>query len=300
MAPCGYLLLPLIFIASARIIFAQGVCGGELDNPCEPVDERICAYCTQYLPVPNPQDCNSYYQCDGEFLFMPDPLPCPDGEIFDQTELKCKSDGKCTPYCDKLSGGDCFYACEGNPAGMIADPFDCSVYHKCSDTEAGPAETCPADKPYFNGEECVVDDSACCHCQPYCYTGDTGKMVEDPTDCRKYFVCTADNEVPSIQSECKDNEHFDHHARECSSTAPCVTLCRNVVDKDGCIDPYTCQEAGYFPICTSQCLQDYYQCLEVSDDYASTETCSDDLLFNPDTLQCTKNETCPYHKSLPH
>ncbi|XP_045131325.1 uncharacterized protein LOC123516197 isoform X2 [Portunus trituberculatus] len=115
--------------------------------------------------------------------------------------------------------------------------------------------TCPADAPYFDGEKCGVDETACCHCRPYCYADDLNKK------------------------------------RQCSSTAPCATLCRNVVDENGCIDPYTCQETGFFPKCKTQCLREYYHCVDVNDDYASTETCSDDLVFNPDTLQCTKSES---------
>ncbi|XP_045111956.1 uncharacterized protein LOC123505010 [Portunus trituberculatus] len=106
--------------------------------------------------------------------------------------------------------------------------------------------------------------------------------------------------IPTIQSECEDGEHLDSHARKCSSTAPCMTLCKNVVDENGCIDPYTCQETGFFPKCKTQCLREYYHCVEVNDDYAPTETCSDDLVFNPDTLQCTKTESCPYsHQYVP-
>ncbi|XP_063853271.1 latent-transforming growth factor beta-binding protein 4-like [Scylla paramamosain] len=307
MAPRGCLLLPLIFIVSPRVILAQGACGDKPSNPCDPVDDSICANCPTYDPVPNPQDCNSYYMCNNNVLITDDPIFCPDGNIFDLSSKNCKpDDGKCTPYCENSGGGNCLYTCGKNVVGfLIADPFDCSVFYECvsdgsSDVKPGPAKTCPADKPYFDGEKCGVDESACCHCRPYCYPGDEGKKVEDPTDCRKYFFCTAEENVPSLQGECEDNKHFDLHAGKCSSTAPCMTLCRNVVDKDGCIDPYTCQEIGYFPVCKSQCLQDYYHCREVSDDFALPETCPNGLVFNPDTLQCVKNETCPYHKSLPH
>ena len=218
--------------------------------------------------MPNPLDCYSYYLCDSTVLFTPDPILCPDGDVFDNTKKKCvPDDGKCTPSCDKPGGGACFYSCGTNAAGFkVADPFDCGTFYTCTaDTSGGggnpipgPAETCTADKPYFDGKECGVDESACCHCHPYCYTEDMNKMVEDPTDCRMYFLCTAADEVPTFQGACGKGEYFDLHAQKCSSTAPCVTLCRNVVDQDGCIDPYTCQEKGYFPKCKTQCLRDFY------------------------------------------
>ena len=246
----------------------------------------------------DPFNCNNYYICDatGE-LVGGESFPCPDGDIFDETLLKCKPDGKCTVQCDQ-PGGDknCVYSCITNPPvnSKKADPFDCSVFYECSDPDT--AETCPVDKPYFNGDSCGVSESDCCFCRPYCYAGEKdGLKVEDPTDCRKYFVCLNEHEVPTILSECDDGEHFDYHARECSSTAPCITRCRNVLDQDGCIDPYTCQETGFFPICKTQCLRDFYLCLEVSDDYAVPVKCPDDLVFNPDTLTCVKNETCPYN-----
>lgn len=199
--------------------------------------------------------------------------------------------------CEVTSGGECFYTCDGNSNGKIADPFDCSVYHKCTATTTGDPEKCSAPTPYFNGDGCGGDESLCCHCKPYCYTEDLGKLVEDPTDCRKYFLCLKAHEIPTIEGRCADGEHFGIHIRECSSSAPCVTLCRNVVGEDGCMDPFTCQETGFFPVCKTQCITDYYRCSVVSDDYASPERCPNGLVFNPDTLMCVANDTCPYkHK----
>ncbi|XP_045111974.1 peritrophin-48-like isoform X2 [Portunus trituberculatus] len=293
------LLLPLLFIALARVILVDAqACGDIGPDTCKDDAATLCAGCTNGVAlVPNPFDCSSYYVCKDETTFITDDsLLCPDGDIFDENELACKPDGNCSFNCEQPGdGGDCLYTCEGNPGGKIADPFDCSMYHQCTGTEPGPATTCPADTPYFDGEKCGVDESACCHCRPYCYSGDdAGSYVEDPTDCRKFFLCLAENEIPTIQSACRDGEHFDLHTRQCSSTAPCVTLCRNLVDENGCIDPYTCQEAGFFSKCKTQCLREYYHCEEVSDDYAPTETCSDDLVFNPDTVQCIESESCPY------
>ncbi|XP_045111936.1 uncharacterized protein LOC123504996 [Portunus trituberculatus] len=297
MAPrAGCLLLPL-FIALARVIFVDAECGILSPTTCTDDVATLCADCGTVSQVPNPFDCTSYYLCkDATNLLVPDPLPCPDGDTFDEKELVCKPDGKCSLNCNLPGGGgDCFYTCNGDQSKKIADPFDCSVFYQCTSTEPEPATTCPADAPYFTGDKCGVDESACCRCRPYCYAGDVaGKYVQDPTDCRKYFVCTAEHEMPPFQSECRDGETFDSRARKCSSTAPCMTLCRNVVDENGCIDPYTCQELGYFPICKTQCLREYYHCVEVSDDYATPETCPNNLVFNPDTLTCIKNEACPY------
>ncbi|XP_045111913.1 uncharacterized protein LOC123504986 isoform X1 [Portunus trituberculatus] len=294
-------LLPLIFIASARVILVDAACTPIPDSTCGNDPAILCAGCDAVTKVPNPEDCYSYYMCDSDGVFLfDDPLPCPDGQVFDTTACKL-DDGTCTTICPNTGGdGGCFYTCEWYVDRMISDPFDCSVYHQCRGTDPGPAMTCPADAPYFDGEKCGVDESACCHCHPYCYPGEVGKKVEDPTDCRKFFYCLEPDEIPVIPGECRDGEHFDMHAGECSSTAPCMTLCRNVVDENGCIDPYTCQETGFFPKCKTQCLREYYHCVDVNDDYAPTETCSDDLVFNPDTLQCTKTESCPYsHQYVP-
>ncbi|XP_045111806.1 peritrophin-48-like [Portunus trituberculatus] len=300
MAPrVGCLLLPILFIASARVILVDAhKCGDPPEgDPCTADPAITCAGCGEGATVSDPFDCTSFYVCDGEgdYLYL-DPLPCPDGYIFDEIERGCIIGGRCSFNCGKPGkGGNCLYSCEANYGRKISDPFDCSVYHQCTGTEPGPAITCPADAPYFNGEKCDVDESLCCHCRPYCYADDAGKYVEDPTDCRKYFECVRNHEIPKYGGECKDGEHFDLHAKQCSSTAPCMTLCRNVVDGDGCIDSYTCQEIGYFPKCKTQCLREYYHCVEVSDDYATPERCPNNLVFNPDTLTCIKNETCPYN-----
>ncbi|XP_045111820.1 uncharacterized protein LOC123504932 [Portunus trituberculatus] len=291
------LLLPLFFIASARVILVDAACTLIPDGTCGNNPAILCAGCDAGAKVPNPEDCYNYYVCDGDGVFLfDDPFPCPDGQVFDMTACK-PDDGTCTTICPDTGGdGGCFYTCEGNTREIIiSDPFDCSVYQQCSGTEPGPAMTCPADAPYFDGEKCGVDESLCCHCRPYCYPGDKGRKVEDPTDCRKFFYCLKESETPTFAGECEDGEHFDMHAMLCRNTAPCVTLCRNVVDENGCIDPYTCQELGYFPKCKTQCLREYYHCVEVSDDYATPETCPNNLVFNPDTLTCIKNETCPYN-----
>ncbi|XP_045111790.1 uncharacterized protein LOC123504925 [Portunus trituberculatus] len=302
MAPRAACLLPLLLIASATVILVDATCGVVDTTSCDDNPATLCKDCDGPADkVPNPLDCSTYYMCKNSSNFIfDDPLSCPDGQIFNMNNSKCSPDAECQFSCGSTSEDGCFYTCNNDMDGMIADPFDCSVYHQCtgtSGTDPGPAQTCPADKPYFGGKECVADESACCHCRPYCYEGDQYKKVEDPTDCRKFFFCLENHEMPTIPGECKDGEHFDLHAGDCSNTAPCVTLCRNVVDGDGCIDPYTCQELGYFPKCKTQCLREYYHCVEVSDDYATPETCPNNLVFNPDTLTCIKNETCPYtHK----
>ncbi|XP_045111764.1 peritrophin-48-like [Portunus trituberculatus] len=304
MAPRAACLLSLLLIASARVILVDAICVPVETSYCGDDPAILCRDCEGMDKVPNPLDCSTYYMCKGPGVFLfDDPLPCPDGQIFNMIDSECSPDAECQFSCGSTNEGGCFYTCDNDKDGMIADPFDCSVYHQCtgtSGTDPGPAQTCPADEPYFDGKECVADESACCHCRPYCYEGDIGKKVEDPTDCRKFFFCLENHVMPTIPGECRDGEHFDMHAGECSSTAPCMTLCRNVVDENGCIDPYTCQETGFFPKCKTQCLREYYHCVEVTDDYAPTETCSDDLVFNPDTLQCTRSESCPYsHQYVP-
>lgn len=299
MAPRGCLLLPLVFIVFTGLTSANErvtECG---DKPvaCTIDVLNLCVGCETPTAVPNPFDCNSYYVCLDYTFLLPELFFCLDGEIFDQTTLECKpDDGTCQPFCKEPDGDGCYYECRGNPGGRIADPFDCSVYRQCDALSPGPAERCPVDAPYFDGVECWRDESACCNCHPYCYDEDDGLNVEDPMDCRKYYLCLEPNKVPVFSTACKDGYHFDPHARQCSNTAPCMTQCVNKVDVNGCIDPYTCQEAGYFPKCNTQCLSDYYHCLEVNDDYAIPEKCPGDLVFNPDSLTCVSVEECPYSR----
>ncbi|XP_045111882.1 uncharacterized protein LOC123504969 [Portunus trituberculatus] len=115
MAPrVGCLLLPILFIASARVILVDAhKCGDPPEgDPCTADPAITCAGCGEGATVSDPFDCTSFYVCDGEgdYLYL-DPLPCPDGYIFDEIERGCIIGGRCSFNCGKPGkGGIAFIA----------------------------------------------------------------------------------------------------------------------------------------------------------------------------------------------
>lgn len=242
--------------------------------------------------VADPLDCHKFYACiDGEPM---GPLDCQEDEYFDPTEADCVLAGpeECEPICPPVSGGGCAFVCGSVTNRLVADRFDCSSYYDCSDSDT--IITCDDETPFFDGEKCQTDESKCCHCQPYCYAGDKGQEVIDPMDCTKYYLCMEDNSVPEFSGSCSAG-NFDPFRGACSVTAPCVTLCTNVVNSEGCIDVFTCHEEGFFPACPSRCDPRSYYC--DSNDMCSivvTDTCGGDNVFHPDVGHCVHPDDCPY------
>ncbi|XP_063853383.1 proprotein convertase subtilisin/kexin type 5-like isoform X2 [Scylla paramamosain] len=239
------------------------------------------------LEVENPKDCHQYYICiDSEPI---GPLDCPDGEYFDATLKDCVTNGpeECTPSCGG-SGGSCTYECRYYTA-YVADRYDCSTYHDCA---SGAVMHCGQETPFFDGETCQTEEKYCCHCNPYCYTGDRGRKVLDPTDCTKYYFCIEENVIPDLSGHCSKG-NFDPSSHECSLTAPCFAFCTNVVRPDGCIDTFTCQEVGYFPACADECTSKYYRC--GAGDIGSivaVDSCSGETVFDPNVKPCVQSSQC--------
>ncbi|XP_045131326.1 uncharacterized protein LOC123516198, partial [Portunus trituberculatus] len=131
MAPrTGCFLLPLLFIASSRVVLVHADCTGTPADACKITAENLCVGCvTPGGSVPNPKDCASFYYCLSETDMIEEPFSCPDGQIIDMALLECiPDDGSCTPGCPGGGGGDggkCFYTCDGATEDVIADPFDC-------------------------------------------------------------------------------------------------------------------------------------------------------------------------------
>ncbi|XP_063853392.1 uncharacterized protein LOC135096084 [Scylla paramamosain] len=131
------------------------------------------------VKVENPKNCHQFYICVGDDIIGP--LDCPDGQYFDSNTSDCVPDGpeECTPTCGGGGGGggnNCTYKCGGDTA-YVADRYDCSTYYTCSN---GLVMNCGQETPYFDGETCQTEEKYCCHCNPYCYTGDRGQESARP------------------------------------------------------------------------------------------------------------------------
>ncbi|KAK8379508.1 hypothetical protein O3P69_019437 [Scylla paramamosain] len=266
------------------MLVPAGLCQNCTTDPCV----KDCTGCGPGQFIADPEDCHRYYVCDGNGnLQFNDPLYCEHGEVFDITIRECQSGAQCN-VCQRK----CYYQCAQSPNNLISYFYDCGSYYECDSAGIpGPVQNCPADKPFFDGIDCQADERRCCHCHPYCYDGDQGKYVADPKDCRNYYACFTQG-IPSGQGHCSPGEFFETDA--CSSHATCNTICKNVIDYDGCIDPYTCLETGYFPKCPSKCVPQYYFCPQVSNTYVEAEECPVGYDFHPDLHVCVRTEDCPY------
>ncbi|XP_050699912.1 peritrophin-48-like isoform X3 [Eriocheir sinensis] len=284
------LLLLLVFLVPAALVAA--VCTNT--DPC--IGQPNCAGCDAGTLVPDPENCRSYYIC------IDDARPslafdCPDGQVFNAASHACEKGDECEECPVVPPTGSCSYECPVTGSGLISSITDCHSYYECKEGKVTGSGTCDASKPFFNGEECQTDVRLCCHCHPYCTEADAlGTVVEDPLDCRSYYLCIDPSAVPTTHGTCPDGEHFDYLLQGCSPAAACATRlsCLNVVGADGCIDPFTCVSVGYFARCPNQCTADYYHCTAATGTYQGVESCAGGTVFHPDYHNCVPLANCPY------
>ncbi|XP_053632543.2 peritrophin-44-like [Cherax quadricarinatus] len=260
---------------------------------CEP----DCAGATPGTLVEDPANCTRYYVCLDDDLPTENPLSCPSGTSFDNSSLSCTGSVPCDPSCTPAV---CHLTCNNSiTVDSISDPMDCSIYYVCSNGDVfGPME-CPASTPYFDGETCVNDKSACCGdlCVPYCQPGEI--QVPDPIDCTKYYVCPETGAVkPEYHFTCPAGSNFEVALGTCVADAPCIILCTDSATTASpsfnCTTSMTCSSAGYFAKC-SYCQPQYYHCTQAGHE-AVVESCAGTLVFNPDPgyPYCISSSDCPY------
>ncbi|XP_027237413.2 uncharacterized protein [Penaeus vannamei] len=178
-----------------------------------------------FFLLSDPQDCHKYYICyneegdgDDTYFITGESYWCEDhGAVFSQVDQLC-GDYTCAESC---SGTCAPYECIDLLQDKIADPYNCTKYHTCSD---GKTVQCEGDKPFFDGDQCQADESKCCHCKPYCHQGQKFTNVPDPLDCKSYYFCVNEHDFPTYQSTC-DVGNFDPFTSQCSETVPCITIC---------------------------------------------------------------------------
>lgn len=240
--------------------------------------------------MPNPVDCHQFYYCINSQPSA-NPFQCPDGEIFDEDFEDCVVGYSCVNTCKN----PCNYECIGpDIPAMISDRFDCGIYYECLSVDTpGMPRLCPDEKPFFDGLTCQEEESECCSCLAYCSVDDLLSNVIDPTNCSRYYLCVGDS-FPEYPATCLSG-NFDLLSGKCSNTAPCLIMCLNVVDRDGCIEAFTCEERGYFAKCPQRCDAHYYHCRDADVNHViGADSCYSGLYFHPDTRHCVKRSECPY------
>ncbi|ROT65561.1 peritrophin-44-like protein [Penaeus vannamei] len=234
--------------------------------------------------VPDPMDCKQFYYClNGEFP-MDHPFPCGPGMIFDVILNKCQVGTDCTAQCP-TAVPNCHFTCDAT-YDLVRDPSSCSQYFQCLPHGLEGPFACGSGTPYFNGENCVDDEGACCsdQCTAYCEAAMT--QIADPKNCTNYYICLA----PGLASE---ENHFPPSATLTSS--PSVTSTTMETSTTVCIDSLVCTVPGAFSKCNT-CDKEFFYCDTIGQE-AGVYTCTGDLVFNPDPAYpfCVLPTNCPYH-----
>lgn len=173
--------------------------------------------------VPDPTDCQRYYVCLQDGLPTDFPFECEDGQLFDSVNATCTDalDVKCDlcqPTCP-------LYSCPVPADGIVtaADANDCTMYYLCGITDEPLHLKCEEETPYFNGVECVDEESACCDpCLVYCSEALT--EIPDPTDCTSYYFCfDVGFPGPADRHRCEEG-NFNATTSHCDPDASCVQL----------------------------------------------------------------------------
>ncbi|CAL4099718.1 unnamed protein product, partial [Meganyctiphanes norvegica] len=135
-------------------------------------------------------NCRNFFLCMGDNTFHEPSFPCPDEYLcFNPAASDCSAEALvCDAACAAITGS-CKTQCV-NQGDHIADPYDCNKHYICliPGDQHPVEEHCFPDKPFFNGVECVMDESECCTCQvPECIAA--GNLYPDPFDCHQFYAC---------------------------------------------------------------------------------------------------------------
>ncbi|XP_071544995.1 uncharacterized protein [Panulirus ornatus] len=220
-------------------------------------------------------NCTRYYVCYPGNVGIPESCPA-DRPYYSGTYCTSDVTQCCAGQVKKHSDTDtashqsteksfrkCYFICHGD-FSAYADHSNCSKYYRCYPNGVGIPESCPPDRPYFNGVECISDSTQCCG-QPPSSTETTGTSSTIKTPSIEPHTTTT---TPSTQSSTTTTT---------TTTAPSVSCllepdCRDKPMGSAVPDP-------------NNCLR-YYVCL--GDNIATEDSfpCQPGLYFNPETNKC--------------
>nr|XP_027211818.1 spore coat protein SP65-like [Penaeus vannamei] len=179
---------------------------------CQPECTAVSSF------VPDPLNCTRFYYClaDGP---ADAPLTCPNGE-FNPVTASCEPGDPANPCTALCPVPQCSFKCNltGSGIGFVRDPYDCGMFHLCTQGGTFGPFKCQAEAPYFNGEICVEKEDVCCTqgCRPFCEPH--ADLAPDPLDCTKYYNCSADSGAPL---SCLEGSTFDPAIGQCVEGRPC-------------------------------------------------------------------------------
>ncbi|XP_066980148.1 LOW QUALITY PROTEIN: uncharacterized protein [Macrobrachium rosenbergii] len=218
-SPTSFNMAPKLWHLCILWVSTVSILAVELD-PCEP----DCTSASPFDKVEDPYDCTQFYYCLADHTPTDHSVACPAGAAFNPDDGDCTGAVPSTPV-GGGGGGGCHLTCNGT-GDVISDPFNCNIFYECDAAGPQPPRTCPADRPYFDGENCVNDEAVCCipSCEPSCEAAAT--QVPDPKDCNKFYICTEPGTPDeSLHFSCPSGQTFDIGTGHCSASAECKILC---------------------------------------------------------------------------
>ncbi|XP_045119428.1 peritrophin-48-like isoform X2 [Portunus trituberculatus] len=289
----------LMVVVVAVVVVAHGV----VSDFCSP----DCTGHSFLDQVADPNNCTYYYVCLDDGIPSDHSVPCDEGKYFNETQGGCVEETTpCENTCGSGGGGeplDCKLTCKfdaGSGQLEYISDIDCSKYHVCFAGSVQGPFTCPPEHSFFDGSKCGDDDANCCHriCKPYCTTDDLGKVVPDPNDCHRFYLCIEGDAVPDeiYGFDCPVGKNFNLQLGECTSDAECVKICNSnssnttTPPSSTCNESLTCTETGFFPVCP-YCDPRYLNCPSAGVE-ATLNTCPGSLVFHPTQHYCIKPENC--------
>ncbi|XP_071544996.1 peritrophin-48-like [Panulirus ornatus] len=181
--------------------------------------------CSSYQPgafVEDPLNCTQFYLCLQDGMPSDHTIPCQSGHVFDPESMSCVTGADCIPSCYPVY---CHITCNGT-YDIISNPLNCNQYYFCVPGQIEGPLNCPPDRPFFDGESCIADDSHCCQnlCLPFCFY--KNYEIPDPLDCNKYYICLEEGMADeALHFSCPPGENFDLPAGRCVPGAKCNVLC---------------------------------------------------------------------------
>ncbi|XP_057662384.1 chondroitin proteoglycan 2-like [Diorhabda carinulata] len=206
-------------------------------TPANPTSiDPICPSTEGTTNVVYPDDCSKYYKCtDGHSSI----LSCPENMLFNPKTNKCDymdnvSCNSTTPHTSTSTITTT--STPANPTSIdpicpstegttnVVYPDDCSKYYKCTDGHSS-ILSCP-ENMLFNPKtnKCDYMDNVSCDLTTTHGSGSTtkpdsdctivpdGTYIEDPTNCRKYFLCIHGH---GTSFSCPSGEIWDSVALTC-------------------------------------------------------------------------------------
>nr|XP_045600709.1 uncharacterized protein LOC123759621 isoform X1 [Procambarus clarkii] len=272
------------------------------DTPCLPQCPRACPchLLRQGRLVPH------HHNCRPAQLLHVDTGHCLDTRCLNFCGDRAKVAPLVTRNVTRVSGSvvvsdQCKFSCNGD-FSKYADHYDCSLYYQCFSGGITVPASCPGNFPYFDGEDCVTDNSACC--ADLTTTTTTTTTTTPGSTLSPATPPTATTKSPSTTRATKTTTTTTTSFTPTTITTPTTT---GATPSIGCITEPDCSDKpfGHLEGDPDDCFK-FYFCLGDGTISANSVNCPIGEFFNPsfhtcqkivgDTFHCPQpcDSLCPY------